>query len=230
MSKIRLHGSSSGYMEIAPPAAASSATITLPNSAGEVLLSDGSAASLTQIPAANIVGVCTAGLTRTGGFGKFSSYAIIADVKASNADGGSFTSGDWRTRDLNTEITDEDSIVSISSNQFTLGTGNYLIEWNPIGYAVMAHQSRLYNVTDSSSIAVGRAGYSNASAGAVHDNSDGAARISITGDKVFEIQHRAHTTRTDYGFGVGTAGGLNWTGSGVSAGVIYLIVKIYKES
>ena len=70
MSKIRLHGSSSGYMEIAPPAAGSSGTITLPNSAGEVLLSDGSAASLTQIPAANIVGVCTSGLTKTGGFGK----------------------------------------------------------------------------------------------------------------------------------------------------------------
>tara|TARA_R100001015_G_C4585792_1_gene141751 strand:- start:396 stop:1055 length:660 start_codon:yes stop_codon:yes gene_type:complete len=29
-----------------------------------------SAASLTQIPAANIVGVCTSGLTKTGGFGK----------------------------------------------------------------------------------------------------------------------------------------------------------------
>ena len=70
MSKIRLHGSSSGYMEIAPPAAGSSATVTLPNSAGEILLSDGSAASLTQIPAANIVGVCTSGLTKTGGFGK----------------------------------------------------------------------------------------------------------------------------------------------------------------
>ena len=70
MSKIRLHGSSSGYMEIAPPAAGSSATVTLPNSAGEILLSDGSAASLTSIPAANIVGVCTSGLTKTGGFGK----------------------------------------------------------------------------------------------------------------------------------------------------------------
>ena len=69
MSKIRLHGSSSGYMEIAPPAAGSSATVTLPNSAGEILLSDGSAASLTSIPAANIVGVATAGFERTGGFG-----------------------------------------------------------------------------------------------------------------------------------------------------------------
>ena len=67
MSKIRLFGDSSGYMEIAPPAAGSSATVTLPNSAGEILLSDGSAASLTQIPAANIVGVCTAGLGNASG-------------------------------------------------------------------------------------------------------------------------------------------------------------------
>ena len=74
MSKIRLHGSSSGYTEIAPPAAGSSATVTLPNSAGEILLSDGSAASLTSIPAANIVGVCTSGLTKTGGFGKIVQY------------------------------------------------------------------------------------------------------------------------------------------------------------
>ena len=70
MSKIRLHGSSSGYTDIAPASAAGSATVTLPTSAGEILLSDGSAASLTQIPAANIVGVCTSGLTKTGGFGK----------------------------------------------------------------------------------------------------------------------------------------------------------------
>ena len=74
MSKIRLHGSSSGYMEIAPPAAGSSATVTLPNSAGEILLSDGSAASLTSIHAANIVGVATAGFSRSGGFGKVIQY------------------------------------------------------------------------------------------------------------------------------------------------------------
>ena len=84
MSKIRLHGSSSGYMEIAPPAAGSSATVTLPNSAGEILLSDGSAASLTQIPAANIVGVCTSGLTKTGGFGKF--LQVVQDTSHTRLD------------------------------------------------------------------------------------------------------------------------------------------------
>ena len=97
MSKIRLHGSSSGYTEIAPVAESGNNTITLPND-GTIISKDsngavgvtsitvgtgvtigdgrvtcttvhGSAASLTQIPAANIVGVCTAGFSRTGGFG-----------------------------------------------------------------------------------------------------------------------------------------------------------------
>ena len=61
MSKIRLHGSSSGHTDVAPAAAAGNNTVTLPNSAGTLLLTDGSAASLTQIPAANIVGVATGG-------------------------------------------------------------------------------------------------------------------------------------------------------------------------
>ena len=97
MSKIRLHGSSSGYTEIAPVAASGNNTLTLPND-GTIISKDsngavgvtsitvgtgvtigdgrvtcttvhGSAASLTSIPAANIVGVCTSGLTKTGGFG-----------------------------------------------------------------------------------------------------------------------------------------------------------------
>ena len=65
-----------------------------------------------NIPAAQLVGICTSGLTKTGGFGKFSSYAVIAKVRASNVgDFGSYTTGDWRTRDLDTEISDEDDIV-----------------------------------------------------------------------------------------------------------------------
>ena len=38
------------------------------------------------------------------GMGLFSSYAIIADQKAQNTAGGTFTSGAWRTRDLQTEV------------------------------------------------------------------------------------------------------------------------------
>ena len=48
--------------------------------------------------------------------------------------GGTFTSGAFRTRDSNTEVADPDNIVSISSNQFTLGAGNYLIEASAPAY------------------------------------------------------------------------------------------------
>ena len=221
MSKIRLHGSSSGYMEIAPPAAGSSATVTLPNSAGEILLSDGSAASLTQIPAANLVGVCTSGLTRTGGFGKFVSYAVLTDVKSSNADGGTLTTGDWRTRDLNTETTDEDGIVSLSSNQFTLGAGTYLIQYFTPACQVNSHQARLYNITDSSEASLGSAEYTGSGGNHPGSTSYGFVRLTLTGSKVFELQHRCSNTVSTYGMGVGTAGGFDWGTTKFATVVIY---------
>ena len=58
------------------------------------------------------------------------SVAIIADVKAYNADGGTFTQNVWQTRDLNTELDDPLNIVTIASNQFTLQAGTYLVEWS----------------------------------------------------------------------------------------------------
>jgi len=70
-------------MEITPPAAASSTNVTLPNSAGTLLLDDGSAASLTQIPAANIVGVAT------GGFGN----GILQVVQNTKTDTASASAG-----------------------------------------------------------------------------------------------------------------------------------------
>ena len=91
MSKIRLHGSSSGHTEVAAAAAAGNNTVTLPNSAGTLLLTDGSAASLTQIPAANIVGVCTSGFAKTGGFGKI---LQVVHATATSEVSQSFSAGD----------------------------------------------------------------------------------------------------------------------------------------
>ena len=110
------------------------------------------AANLTSIPAANIVGVCTSGLSKTGGFGKFSSYALLAKVHDSGTSTtyfGAYTTGAWRTRDIDTEVSDEDGIVTISSNQFTLQAGNYRIRYGATSYTVNRHALRLRNVTDT---------------------------------------------------------------------------------
>ena len=113
-----------------------------------------SAASLTSVPAANIVGLATAGFNRSGGFpqGLNASYARISDNKGSATQGGTFSSGGWRTRDLQTEEEDPDGIVSISSNQFTLQAGTYYISAMACAINVNNHVAKIQNVTDLSLI------------------------------------------------------------------------------
>jgi hypothetical protein len=185
--------------------------------------------SITGITAGGLPDGCvTADDLASGVGGKFTSYALIADVKASNADGGTFTTGDWRTRDLNTELADADSIVSISSNQFTLQAGSYLIIFSAQAHTVNSHQTRLYNVTTSANVQFGQAAYAGASASAT-TTSRGVARVTISGSTVFEIQHRCGVSTSTFGLGVGTSGNMNWGGSAATDGAVYCTVEIYKE-
>ena len=160
------------------------------------------AANLTSIPAANIVGVCTAGLTKTGGFGKFSSYALLAKVHDSGTSTtyfGAYTTGDWRTRDIDTEISDEDGIVTISSNQFTLQAGNYFIRFACSMYHCGKHAIRLRNITDSSTAGVGEPNYSYTYSSMLMTT--GTCRVSIDSAKVFEVQGYPSTTKATNGLG-----------------------------
>jgi len=159
----------------------------------------GSGANLTEIPAANIVGVCTSGLTKTGGFGKFVSYALLAD-RHTSGDRGAYTAGDWRTREINTEVQDEDGIVTLSSNQFTLQAGNYFIRFGAVCYKVDYHSLRLQNITDSSTAGLAEADYNRATS-EITSFTRGATRISISGAKVFEVQGQVSNTQASNGMG-----------------------------
>ena len=170
-----------------------------------------------------------AGNADISGVGIIKSYAIIADVKAANADAGTFTSGAWRTRDLNTEISDVDSIVSISSNQFTLAAGSYLIAFSAMAHQANSHQTRLYNATTSANVQFGQNQFCG-SVESVSTLSRGVARVNISSSTAFEIQHRCNNTRVTFGLGVGTSGGMNWGGSAATDGATYCTVEIYKEA
>jgi len=152
--------------------------------------------------------------------GLFSSYAIICDQKTSGTVSGTFTSGSYQTRDLNTEITDPDGIVSISSNEFTLGAGSYLIEWSAPAQWVTAHKSRLYDVTGTAEVQLGAPEYSH-STYPTSNVSLGSARVSPSGSNAYRIEHRCQTTRSTNGFGNAASFGDN---------EIYTIVRIFKES
>lgn len=145
-------------------------------------------------------------------------YAILLDQKTSGTDGGNFTSGDWRTRTIQTEHTDVGGIVSISSNQFTLGAGKYRVKAKAAGYKCDQHQVRLRNITDSTTPAYGTNALSDA-ADETMTWSEVETVLDINDTKVFELQHRCATTRNTDGFGVaGSFGGAE----------IYTVVEIYK--
>ncbi len=60
MSKIRLHGASSGYVEIAPAAAASNNTLTAPSTVGEIIAKDAAGAiGVTSVHTTNVVATGT---------------------------------------------------------------------------------------------------------------------------------------------------------------------------
>ena len=160
------------------------------------------------------------GATKTGFPGLFSSYAIIVDAKASGNDGGTFTYGAWRTRDLNTEVADPDGIVSISANQFTFSAGNYLIQWSAMGFQVSNHQTVLYDITGTAIAQDGSCADVNNTVD-TQTTSIGSARVTPSGSNVYEIQHRCNTTASSNGFGNANSFGND---------EVFTSVIIYKES
>ena len=189
MRKIRLHGSSSGYTDIAPASAAGSATVTLPTSAGEILLTDGSAASLTQIPAANIVGVCTSGLSRTGGFGLYDGFAGIEDAKTHGTAPQTTVATTWTTKELTRiHINPQSIVTSLSSNQFTLGAGTYVIKWHCVLHRTDTVTTRLYDVTNSTSKKVSMVAFSQDSANYGSAHSKGVCRLTIASSTVYRLE------------------------------------------
>lgn len=149
----------------------------------------------------------------------YTSHAVICDEKGHDGEGGTFTNGEFRTRDLNTEIFDPDGIVSITGNTFTLSAGIYVINWRCPAFEASRHVSRLYNQTSNSIVEIGCSAFSNAHAVTY---SFGTARVSITSDTVFRIEHRAQTSQNTNGFGI--AHGFSGTNNR------YTYVEIFMEA
>jgi len=130
------------------------------------------------------------------------SVVTFVDQKTNGTDGGTFTSGAFRTRDLNTTLgTNGISGSSLASNQITLPAGTYNIAANAPSLIVNQSATRLYNITDS---AVALLGSVSCSSSGDFTSVDSIIRgtITIAATKVFEIQHICATTRATNGFGL----------------------------
>lgn len=126
----------------------------------------------------------------------------VVDAKSDNTDGGTFTSGAWQTRTLNTTRTNEITGASLSSNQITLPSGTYFIIASAPGFFVNAHQVRFRNTTDGSTTLLGTSAYTtNSGSDGIQTRSWVVGRFTIAAQKVFELQHRCQTTFANRGLG-----------------------------
>lgn len=147
--------------------------------------------------------------------------AVLSDRQTSGTAGGTFTSGAWQTRAINTEEYDADGIVSISANQFTLQAGTYRIIATAPAVGVDKHKARLRNVTDGTTTLLGTSQYSASASTYAATESRIDNVFTIASAKTFEIQHQGQTTRATSGFGVP---------SSLSVDEIYTVVCIIKLS
>tara|TARA_R100000458_G_C8239789_1_gene219174 strand:+ start:316 stop:840 length:525 start_codon:yes stop_codon:yes gene_type:complete len=153
------------------------------------------------------------------------SSAVVAQWGA-NGNGGTFSSGAWRTRTLNYEISDPDGIVSLSSNQFTLQAGTYVLKYTAPAYEVDDHQVVIYNATDGSYVS-GSLGYNAHSWAndATSNEAYGCVRLTISGAKAFELRHQCDTSRSSNGFGRGNGN----LGVSPNNKQLFSKVEIFKE-
>lgn len=127
---------------------------------------------------------------------------IVEDQKTSGTDGGTCTSGSWMTRDLNTVTTTTISGASLSSNQITLPSGSYFVQWSAPATNTNGHQT-LFTSTPTAVIVSTGTTEQSAGASLIQTRSTGSAMFSLSGDQAFELRHRCETTNASDGFGLG---------------------------
>lgn len=132
-------------------------------------------------------------------------YICVQDQKPQNTYGGTFTAGDWRTRDINTEVSDSGSHVSIASNQIILSGGTYVCQISAPAFLCGKHQARLQNITDASTTLIGTSNYAGSTDTVAYPPTSRAmvvGKFTITGSKIFEVQHYCTSSEATDGFGV----------------------------
>lgn len=132
----------------------------------------------------------------------------VRDEKPGGTNGGTFTQGAWRTRNLNTVATNTISGASLSADQFTLPEGTYEIFSSAPARSVNNHQTRLYNITDSETVVVGTKERTD-QGNVIVTRSFLTGVFTISAQKTFEFQHYAQRTQGNTGFGTSENFGVN---------------------
>jgi hypothetical protein len=128
------------------------------------------------------------------------------DQKFVGESGGTFTSGAWRTREVNLVVTNNIE-ASLAGNQITLKAGTYFAEiYCPVGRNSGAtdpdgHKARLYDITGATNLLIGQSGANSENVWKQYTSTiQGMFTLAV--DSVLEVQHQITNTCSDRGFGV----------------------------
>jgi hypothetical protein len=131
----------------------------------------------------------------------FADIAIFNETQASGTNGGTFTSGSYVKRTLNTTVVNNITGCSIASSVITLPAGTYHVFASAPAFAVNNHKSRLRNTTAGTNLQIGSTMYT-ASGSLVTTLSEVQAYFTLTASTTIELQHQCATTKTTQGLGI----------------------------
>lgn len=126
--------------------------------------------------------------------------AIFGEERSSGSGGGTFTSGAWQTRVINTTNVNNISGASLVSDQIILPAGTYISSGYAEGHDVNQHQTRVQNITAGTTLILGLTSNVTASS----DQGTGSifqGVFTLAVSSVIEVQHRCFTTQATNGFG-----------------------------
>lgn len=129
--------------------------------------------------------------------------AVIQDIKADGTDGGTFTSGALRLRDLNSLNDPAGFVVALSGNKFTLPIGKYVLWAEVPAYVTGDHQAIVYDETNSV-IKLSGSSCSNGNLAPLTSRSVIMGYLDYSmasSDTQLDIQHQCDTTEATDGFG-----------------------------
>ena len=178
MSNLNFLHSGGNKVTLSAPASNPSSDVTLKlpqadGSANQVLQTDGSG-----------------NLTFANKGGLYSGYALMEEAIEHGATAHTKTAGNWYTKQLSRISFDpQNIIVSLSSNQFTLAAGTYVIKWVHLLERCDEGITRLYDVTNSTSKKVSLVGFAQDGGNYAMVISRGIARVTISGNTTYKYQY-----------------------------------------
>lgn len=163
-------------------------------------------------------------------FPNYTQFALLREVQTAGTHshgGQTCSAGVNYTRELNEETFDPAGIVSLASNQFTLGPGVFLILWSTPGNRVNEFQSWLHRVTATSGVEIwGTSEYSDLETDQESEDvrtqtrSFGIGYLNLTASAAYEIRFEGSISVAQ-GFG-------NAANTATSADEVYTMVLIVK--